>query len=65
MNTEIQIDLVKLADGCRLLRLSQPHSGLCLEKKLDPTQPVAQQKEWLLREFEALLSHQALVGTAG
>ncbi len=62
MNRGIQIDLVKLVDGSRLLRLS--HAGLGLEKKLDPTQPVAQQKKRLLRELRNLLSHYGLAGMA-
>jgi len=34
--SKIQIDLIKLAGGERLLRLTEPQSGLSLEKKLDP-----------------------------
>ena len=44
MNPEIQIDLVKLADGSRLLRLSDAASRLCLEKRLDPSASVLRQK---------------------
>ena len=64
MKPEIQIDLLKLADGARLLRLSEATSGLSLEKKLDASEPVARQKDWLLREFETLLSHQPTAGAA-
>ena len=49
----IQIDLIKLAGGGRLLRLSESLSGLSLEKKLDPQKPVASQKEKLLGVFDA------------
>ena len=52
----IQINLVKLIGGERLLRLTDPESGLALEKKLDPKQPVVRQKERLLGVFEAALA---------
>jgi hypothetical protein len=52
----IQIDLVKLATGERLLRLSEARSGFSLEKKLDPKQPVARQKKSLLNAFVAALA---------
>jgi hypothetical protein len=57
---KIQIDLVKLSNGDRLLRLTEPQSGLALEKKLSPTDPVIRQKETLLRAFEAALARVAL-----
>lgn len=53
---EIQIELVKLAGDERLIRVSEANSGLTLEKKLDPKQPVVAQKEKLLRAFEAALA---------
>jgi len=52
----IQIDLIKLAGGERLLRLTDPRSGLSLEKKLDPQEPVVRQKERLIGVFEAALT---------
>jgi hypothetical protein len=57
----IQIDLIKLAGGERLLRLSEAQSGLSLEKKLDPQKPVVSQKEKLLGVFEAALAQAELV----
>ncbi|MFN3408865.1 MAG: hypothetical protein ACK45B_07725 [Limisphaerales bacterium] len=57
----IQIDLIKLVSGERLLRLTETQSGLSLEKKLDPQQPVARQKERLFGVFEAALARAALV----
>ena len=51
----IQMDLIKLVGGERLLRLTEPQSGLSLEKKLDANQPVVRQKERLLSVFEAAL----------
>jgi hypothetical protein len=53
---KIQFDLVKLVNGERLLRLTEPQSGLSLEKKLAPADAVARQKEKLLRAFEAALA---------
>ncbi len=58
MNDQIEIQLVKLTDGGRLLRLSEKASGLCLEKRLVAQQPVVRQKARLLREFEQLLSRE-------
>jgi hypothetical protein len=54
---KIQFDLVKLLNGGRILRLTEPQSGLTLEKKLAPTDAVVRQKEKLLRAFEAALAH--------
>lgn len=58
MNDKIQIQLVKLADGARLLRFSEKATGLCLEKRLEARQAVVRQKTRLLREFEELLSRE-------
>ena len=58
--SKIQIDLIKLIGGERLLRLSEPQSGLSLEKKLDAQLPVARQKERLLGVFEAALARAEL-----
>lgn len=56
----IQIDLIKLIGGERLLRLTEPESGLALEKKLDPQKSVARQKENLLSVFKAALTKAAI-----
>jgi hypothetical protein len=53
---KIEVELIKLINGERLLRLTEPRSGLSLEKKLDPTQPVVRQKRQLLSVFEAALT---------
>jgi hypothetical protein len=58
---KIQIDLIKLVSGERLLRLTEPVSGLSLEKKLDPHKPVASQKEKLLGVFDAALARAELM----
>ena len=64
MNPEIQIDLVKLADGSRLLRLSDPASRLCLEKRLDPSASVLRQKQHWLDVFRTLLAREATANAA-
>ena len=58
--SKIQIDLIKLGSGERLLRLTEPQSGLSLEKKLAADQPVVRQKERLLGVFEAALARAEL-----
>ena len=59
-HNKIQLDLIKLVSGERLLRLTELQSGLSLEKKLDPQKPVASQKEKLLGVFEAALAQAEL-----
>ena len=54
--SKIQFDLIKLTSGERLLRLTEPQSGLSLEKKLDPQRSVVRQQEQLLGVFEAALA---------
>ena len=50
-----------MADG-RILRFSEPESGLCLEKRLDPAESVARQKERWARVFAGMLERE--LGTA-
>lgn len=57
---DIQVDLIKLVGGDRVMRLSEPRSGLSLEMKLDPARPVAHQKQRLLSVFEAALARAEL-----
>lgn len=64
MNANIQTEMIQLADGFRVLRLSEPASGLSLEKKLDAVRPVVRQKDWLMKEFAALLEHEAAANAA-
>jgi len=52
----IQIDLIKLAQGGRLLRVSEAQSGLSLERKIDNKRPVHDQKRQLIEIFEATLT---------
>lgn len=57
---KIQIDLIKLTTGERLLRFTEPQSGLALEQKLVASQPLVRQKERLLGVFEAALAQAEL-----
>ncbi len=56
---EIQIELIKLVNGDRLLRLTEPKAALTLERKIDPKQPVLRQKQNLMTVFEAALERSA------
>jgi hypothetical protein len=58
MKRDIEMLLLKLADGVRILRLSDPQSGLCLEKRLDPTQSIARQKQRWAQVFTAMLERE-------
>ena len=55
-HNKIQFNLIKLGNGERILRLTEPQSGLSLEKKLAPTDAVVRQKKKLLQAFEAALA---------
>jgi hypothetical protein len=57
---DIQIELVKLPGGERLLRLAEPLSGLALERKLDAARSVHDQKQHLLDVFAAALKRAQL-----
>lgn len=57
---QIQFDLIKLLNGERILRLTEPQSGLSSEKKLSPADVVVRQKEKLLGVFEAALARAEL-----
>jgi hypothetical protein len=57
---KIQVDLIKLVTGERLMRLTYLPTGLVLEKKLDPKQAVVRQKERLFGLFEAALAQAEL-----
>ena len=56
----IQMELIKLVNGDRLLRLTEERSGLSLEKKLDAKLPVLREKRQLLSVFEAALARAEL-----
>ena len=63
MKHNIEFLLLKLADGGRILRLSEPQSGLCLEKRLDAQESVARQKEHWKHVFVTMLERE--LGAAG
>ncbi|MBA2270854.1 MAG: hypothetical protein M3372_05225 [Verrucomicrobiota bacterium] len=44
---KIEIDLIKLVDGTRLLRLTDPKSGMAIERKLNAVRPVREQQKQL------------------
>ncbi|HWM24981.1 MAG TPA: hypothetical protein VNP98_09150 [Chthoniobacterales bacterium] len=56
----IQIELVKLPRGERLIRIAEPLSGLALERKLDGNRSVHDQKRQLLDIFETALKRAQL-----
>ena len=58
MKRDIEMLLLRLADDARVLRLSEPKSGLCLEKRLDPNQSVARQKQRWKEVFAAMLERE-------
>jgi hypothetical protein len=58
---KIQFDLVKLLNGERILRLTDPRSGLSLEKKLKPAEAVLRQRDVLFQVFEAALARAELI----
>ncbi len=53
---KIQIDLIKLAEGGRLLRVTEPQSGLSLERKIDNKRPIHDQKRQLIEIFEVTVA---------
>ena len=58
-----QIDLIKLTDGARLLRFTDARSGLSLERKLDPSRSIAEQKRQLGDVFQAAVARAELAFT--
>jgi hypothetical protein len=50
--------MLKLTDGGRVLRFYELSSGLCLEKRLQPDQPVAQQKQRWEKVFVSMLERE-------
>ena len=58
MKRSVEMLLLKLADGGRILRFCEPSSGLCLEKRLQPNEPVARQKQRWERVFAEMLDRE-------
>ena len=63
MKRNVELLLLKLADGARILRFSVSQSGLCLEKRLDARESIARQKERWKHVFVTMLERE--LGTAG
>jgi hypothetical protein len=59
MRPEIELLTLKLADGARILRLSEPISGISLEKRLDAKTSIAQQAEHWKSAFFSLLERES------
>ena len=57
---KVQIELIKLADGARLLRFTDRTSGLSVERKLDTDRPVAEQRKQLGDVFQAAVARAQL-----
>lgn len=51
----IQITLLKLKDGTRLLRLIESETGLALERALNPNRPLLRQKQQMKALFDSML----------
>ena len=62
MKRDVEVLMLKLVDGGRILRFSEPQSGLSLEKRLDPKESVANQKQRWLKAFVSVLERE--LGTA-
>ncbi len=60
MNTPepFRIELLKLAGGDRILRVTDPLTATVLERRIHPTQPVARQKEAVVRALHAVLERE-------
>lgn len=58
MKPEIELLMLKLADGARVIRLSEQTSGLRLEKRLDPDKPVVEQTDRWKHTFLSLLERE-------
>lgn len=57
---DLQVDLIKLADGARLLRFTDAQSGVSVERKLDAARSVAEQKRQLAEVFQAAVARAKL-----
>jgi len=57
MNTPapFHIELLKLAGGDRILRVTDPLTATTLERRIHPARPVVRQKEAVIRALRAVL----------
>jgi len=56
--TPFTFELLKLANGARLLRVLEPQSATCLEKLVRSDVPIARQKALLSKALEAVLERE-------
>ena len=59
----IQITLLRLKDGTRLLRLTESETGLALERALNPNLPLLKQKQTLRALFDSMLQRSELLAS--
>jgi hypothetical protein len=59
----IQITLLRLKDGTRLLRLTESETGLALERALNPNLPLLKQKKTLRALFDSMLQRAELLAS--
>jgi hypothetical protein len=59
----IQITLLRLKDGTRLLRLTESETGLALERALNPNLPLLKQKQTLSALFDSMLQRAELLAS--
>jgi hypothetical protein len=59
----IQITLLRLKDGTRLLRLTESETGLALERTLNPNLPLLKQKQTLRALFDSMLQRAELLAS--
>jgi len=55
---QYEIELLKLADGSRLIRVSDPVTATALERRLDLAKPVWAQKNGLTQALQTLLANE-------
>jgi len=54
-------ELIRLVGGRRVIRISEPAAGLCLEKMIHPAEAIAGQRKALERALERLLKDKCLL----
>lgn len=49
---DITLNLIKLSDGNKVLRITEPRSGISVQRRIDREQPILEQKRQLLAALE-------------
>jgi hypothetical protein len=57
----LKIEMTKLSEGSRLIRVTDPELGVSLEKKANPSLPIAKQKDQLVGALTHLIESKLLV----